>query len=57
MKDEKQVTMKNGQLALSWFCTICGTMMFKIDDDHKKSCQGKNSDQETNRKSKGKIDN
>jgi len=57
MKDEKQVTMKNGQLALSWFCTICGTKMFKIDDDHKKSCQGKNSDQETNRKSKGKIDN
>jgi hypothetical protein len=41
MKDEKQVTMKNGQLALSWFCTICGTKMFKIDDDHKKVVKAK----------------
>ncbi len=30
MKDEKHVTMKNGQGALSGICTVCGTKMFKI---------------------------
>ena len=30
MKDEKLVTMKNGQNALSGICTVCGTKMFKI---------------------------
>jgi hypothetical protein len=30
MKDEKQVTMKNGQNALSGICTVCGTKMFKM---------------------------
>ena len=30
MKDEKQVTMKNGQKALSGICTTCGTKMFRI---------------------------
>jgi Zn finger protein HypA/HybF involved in hydrogenase expression len=30
MKDEKQVTMKNGQKALSGMCTTCGTKMFRI---------------------------
>jgi Zn finger protein HypA/HybF involved in hydrogenase expression len=30
MKDEKQVTMKNGRQAISGICTVCGTKMFKI---------------------------
>jgi Zn finger protein HypA/HybF involved in hydrogenase expression len=30
MKDEKQVTMKNGRQAVSGICTVCGTKMFKI---------------------------
>ena len=30
MKDEKQVTMKNGRPAISGTCTVCGTKMFKI---------------------------
>ena len=30
MKNEKQVTMKNGRQALSGTCTVCGTKMFKI---------------------------
>ena len=30
MKNEKQVTMKNGRQALSGTCSVCGTKMFKI---------------------------
>jgi Domain of unknown function (DUF5679) len=30
MKDEKQVTMKNGRQAISGTCTVCGTKMFRI---------------------------
>ena len=30
MKNEKQVTMKNGRQALSGACSVCGTKMFKI---------------------------
>lgn len=30
MEDEKQITMKNGQSALSGICPVCGTKMFKI---------------------------
>jgi hypothetical protein len=30
MKDEKQVTMKNGKQAVSGTCTVCGTKMFRI---------------------------
>jgi hypothetical protein len=30
MKNEKQVTMKNGRNAVSGICSICGTKMFKI---------------------------
>jgi BRCT domain type II-containing protein len=30
MKNEKQMTMKNGRQALSGNCTVCGTKMFKI---------------------------
>jgi hypothetical protein len=30
MEDEKQITMKNGQRALSGICPVCGTKMFKI---------------------------
>ena len=30
MEDEKQITMKNGQRALSGTCPVCGTKMFKI---------------------------
>jgi hypothetical protein len=30
MKNEKQVTMKNGRRALSGTCSVCGTKMFRI---------------------------
>ena len=30
MKNEKQVTMKNGRNATSGVCSVCGTKMFKI---------------------------
>ena len=30
MEDEKQITMKNGQRALSRTCPVCSTKMFKI---------------------------
>jgi hypothetical protein len=30
MKDEKQITMKNGRPATSGICPVCGTKMFKI---------------------------
>jgi 2-keto-3-deoxy-L-rhamnonate aldolase RhmA len=30
MKNEKQVTMKNGRKAVSGICTVCGTKMFRI---------------------------
>lgn len=30
MKDEKEVTMKNGMRAASGVCAHCGTKMFKI---------------------------
>lgn len=30
MKNEKQITMKNGRQAISGICTVCGTKMFKI---------------------------
>ncbi|HOT23700.1 MAG TPA: DUF5679 domain-containing protein [Thermoleophilia bacterium] len=30
MKDEKQVTMKNGKPATQGVCPTCGTKMFKI---------------------------
>jgi RNase P subunit RPR2 len=30
MKDEKQVTMKNGKPATQGICPTCGTKMFKI---------------------------
>ena len=30
MKDEKQVTMKNGRPATQGTCSVCGTKMFKI---------------------------
>ena len=30
MEGEKQITMKNGQRALSGTCPVCGTKMFKI---------------------------
>ncbi len=30
MKDEQQVTMKNGMLAMKGVCVKCGTKMFKI---------------------------
>jgi hypothetical protein len=30
MKNEKQVTMKNGRQAVSGTCSVCGTKMFKI---------------------------
>jgi len=41
MKDEKQVTMKNGQSALSGICTVCGTKMFKIGGGGKKIAKAK----------------
>jgi Domain of unknown function (DUF5679) len=30
MKNEKQVTMKNGRKAVSGNCAVCGTKMFRI---------------------------
>jgi hypothetical protein len=30
MKDEKQVTMKNGRPATQGTCSVCNTKMFKI---------------------------
>ena len=30
MKNEKQITMKNGRQALSGTCSVCGTKMFRI---------------------------
>jgi Domain of unknown function (DUF5679) len=30
MKNEKQITMKNGRQALSGTCSVCDTKMFKI---------------------------
>jgi hypothetical protein len=30
MKDEKEVTMKNGMKAMTGTCVKCGTKMFKI---------------------------
>lgn len=30
MKDEAQVTMKNGKPAVQGICSTCGTKMFKI---------------------------
>jgi Domain of unknown function (DUF5679) len=30
MKEEKQITMKNGRNAISGTCSVCGTKMFKI---------------------------
>jgi len=30
MKDEEQVTLKNGRAAVKGKCTCCGTNMFKI---------------------------
>jgi hypothetical protein len=30
MKDEKQITMKNGKPATQGVCPVCGTKMFKI---------------------------
>jgi hypothetical protein len=41
MKDEKQVTMKNGRGALSGICTVCGTKMFKIGGGGKKIVKAK----------------
>jgi hypothetical protein len=40
MKDAKEVTTKNGRLALTCACPVCGTKMFKImgvkNDEKKK---------------------
>ncbi len=30
MKDAKEVKMKNGKMAMSGVCSVCGTKMFKI---------------------------
>jgi hypothetical protein len=35
MKDEKQVTMKNGRPATQGICTVCNTKMFKIGGSKK----------------------
>ncbi len=35
MKDEKQVTMKNGRPATQGTCSVCGTKMFKIGGNKK----------------------
>lgn len=30
MKDAKEISMKNGRKALTGFCSVCKTKMFKI---------------------------
>ena len=35
MKDEKEVTMKNGRPATQGICTVCNTKMFKIGGSKK----------------------
>ena len=37
MKNEKQVTMKNGRRAVSGTCSVCGTKMFRIGSSSSKS--------------------
>ena len=60
MKDEKQVTMKNGQKALSGICTTCGTKMFRIGGGGVKKVvkatakEGKKRNSESQSKSKSK---
>ena len=51
MKDDKQITMKNGRQAISGICTTCGTKMFKIGGGSAKSGRkGKDCKQETSKK-------
>ena len=35
MKDEKQVTMKNGRPALEGICPVCGTKLFRLQSTKK----------------------
>ena len=35
MKDEREVTMKNGRPATQGICTVCNTKMFKIGGSKK----------------------
>jgi hypothetical protein len=52
MKNEKQVTMKNGRGAISGTCSVCDTKMFKIGGAGDKSKAKVSVKQAT--KSKGK---
>lgn len=55
MKNEKQVTMKNGRGALSGTCSVCDTKMFKIGGGGGKSSKAKVAiKQATKSKSKSK---
>ena len=51
MKDEKLVTMKNGQRAISGICTVCGTKMFKIGANGKKVAKVKAANRKPTAKS------
>jgi uncharacterized protein DUF5679 len=64
MEDEKQITMKNGQRALSGTCPVCSTKMFKIGGGRVKTAaapkakagKGKTSKKTTSKaKAKGKT--
>jgi ssDNA-binding Zn-finger/Zn-ribbon topoisomerase 1 len=35
MKDEKEVTMKNGRPALEGICPVCGTKLFRLKSTKK----------------------
>jgi hypothetical protein len=43
MKNEKQVTMKNGRQAVSGTCSVCGTKMFRIGGSSAGSAVAKQS--------------
>ena len=53
MKNEKQVTMKNGRGAISGTCSVCGTKMFKIGGSGDRSSKAKVAVKQAT-KSKGK---
>jgi Zn finger protein HypA/HybF involved in hydrogenase expression len=43
MKNEQQITMKNGKPATQGICPVCGTKMFKIGTGEAKAAAGKAS--------------
>jgi hypothetical protein len=54
MKDESQVTMKNGRPATKGTCSVCGTKMFKIGGGPSKSVKKGKTKAKPKAKSKAK---